>query len=190
MNKTTKFSAIFTATILVAGLIAVGFNNDALAAKPNPVVKPFDCSSSGTFDGNNGTFEQVGNCSHMGKTTFDGTFTPTGGVLVDGVLCVGIESFDSLFEAANGDTITLAITGTQCFFDETGAPVDASLDFCGNGQSHTSTVDGTYTVTSGTGKFFDAEGTGTILASATHCNPDGDTFDSLVSGNIEYAASN
>jgi len=188
MNKTTKFSAIFTATILVAGLIAVGFNNDALAAKPNPVVKPFDCSSSGTFDGNNGTFEQVGNCSHMGKTTFDGTFTPTGGVLVDGVLCVGIESFDSLFEAANGDTITLAITGTQCFFDVNVDPIDVGALFCSGAE--TSTVDGTYTITSGTGKFLDAEGSGTILASATHCNPDGDAFDSLVSGDIEYAASN
>ena len=188
MNKTIQISAIFTATILVAGLIAVGFNNDALAApQPNPVVKPFDCSSSGTFDGIAGTFEQVGNCSHMGKTTFSGTFGAVAPFIdnTSGFDCAVIGSTNSVFEAANGDTITLTVTGTQCFFDANGDPINAGALFCSGAE--TSTVDGTYTITGGNGKFLDAAGSGTILASANHCT---DAFDSLVSGDIEYAASN
>ena len=184
MNKTIQLSAIFTATILVAGLIAVGFSNDVLAAKPNPVVKPFDCSSSGTFEGA-GTFAQTGNCSHMDKTTFSGTFGPLGLVDVGGFDCLSIGSTGSVLTAANGDTVTLDVAGTQCFFDANGDAVNAGAAFCG--EAVTSTVDGTYTITGGVGKFDAATGSGTVLSNANHCT---DTFDSTISGTIEYAASN
>ena len=186
MNKTIQLSAIFTATILVAGLIAVGFSNDVLAAKPNPQVKPFDCSSSGTFDGEAGTFSQTGNCSHMGKTTFSGTFVPTGVFpVVDGAFCANIASTGSVLTAANGDTVILNVAGTQCFFDANGDAVDVGAAFCG--VAVTSTVDGTYNITGGDGRFTDATGSGDISSNANHCT---DTFDSTISGTIEYAASN
>ena len=94
MTKTLPI--LFTATILIAGIFAIGMTFDnADAAKPNPKVKPFKCSSSGTFSGDDGTFSQTGTCSHMGKTTTSGTFGVTGVVGI----CLTIESTKSQIEA-------------------------------------------------------------------------------------------
>ena len=193
-NNKLTFPAFLTVAVLVAGVFAMGTTfEDAEAAKPNPKVKPFNCSSSGIFDGDDGTFSQTGNCSHMGKTTSSGAFELTGFPLVDGVVCVTIESTtDTVLTAANGDTVTLETTGTQCFFDENGDAIDATGVFCVVGEAHTSTVDGTYDITGGDGRFTDATGSGTTHSDANHCDdpPNTDTFNSTISGTIEYAASN
>ena len=189
MNKLT-LPALLTVAVLVAGVFTMGTTfQDAEAKKPNPnpKVKPFKCSSSGTFSGDDGTFSQTGKCSHMGKTTISGTFGITG---VDNG-CLTIGSMDSVLTAANGDTVEMSITGTQCFFDENGDPI-APGDFCQSGGAHTSTVDGTYDITGGDGRFTNADGLGVIHSDANHCDdpPNTDTFESTISGTIEYAASN
>jgi len=195
MTKTIfgkKLLMIATITVLVTGLTLAVTLDDAEAKKPNPKVKPFKCSSSGTFDGITGDFSQTGNCSHMGETTTSGTFGLTGGFpLVDGFVCATIESTDTELTGDNGDTVEMSITGIQCFFDENGNPVDAG-GFCGAGEAHTSTVVGTYDITGGDGRFTEATGSGTILSNANHCDeePNTDTFESTISGTIEYAASN
>jgi len=180
---------LLTVTVLVAGIFSMGTTfEDAEAVKPNPKEKPFNCSSSGIFDGVALTFSQTGNCSQMGKTTSSGTFVVTGVVDVGGVDCVTIGSTDTVLTAANGDTVTLETTGTQCFFDENGDAIDAIGTFCGAGEAHTSTVDGTYDITGGDGRFTGATGSGTTFSDANHCFTD--TFESTISGTIEYAASN
>ncbi len=190
MTKTIfgkKLLMIATITVLVTGLTLAATLDDAEAKKPNPKVKPFKCSSSGTFDGITGDFSQTGNCSHMGETTTSGTFGVTGFEDVGGITCVTIGSADTELTGDNGDTVEMSITGIQCFFDENGNPVNAG-GFCGTGEAHTSTVVGTYDITGGDGKFTNADGSGTILSNASHCSSD--TFDSTISGTIEYAASN
>ena len=192
-NNKLTLPALLTVTVLVAGVFLMGTTfEDAEAKKPNPKIKPFKCSSSGTFSGDDGTFSQTGKCSHMGKTTTSGTFGVTGGEIVDGVVCVTIGSIDTVLTAANGDIVKMSITGTQCFFDENGDAVDATGSFCSAGDAHTSTVDGTYDITGGDGRFTDATGSGTILYDANHCDdpPNTDTFESTISGTIKYAASN
>ena len=191
MTKTIfgkKLLLIATITVLVTGLTLAATLNDAEAVKPIPNLKekPFKCSSSGTFDGEALTFSQTGKCSHMGETTISGTFGLTGSVLVGSIDCVGIESTNVL-TAANGDTVKMSVTGTQCFFDENGNAIDATGTFCGTGQAHTSTVDGTYVIDGGDGRFIGATGSGDIFSNANHCD---DTFDSTISGTIVYAASN
>ena len=178
-----------TITVLVTGLTLAATFDDAEAKKPNPKVKPFNCSSSGTFvalTSTSGTFSQTGNCSHMGKTTSEGTFT-TGDPVDD---CLSIESTDRL-TAANGDIVTLETTGTQCFFNGAGVAIAIGdlTGFCGAAttDAYTSTVDGTYDIIGDDGRFTDAAGSGTIFSDANHCS---DTFDSTISGTIEYAASN
>ena len=192
MTKTIfgkKLLLIATITVLVTGLTLAATLDDAEAVKPNPKIKPFKCSSSGTFDGEALTFSQTGKCSHMGETTISGTFGLTGDFpVVDDKVCVGIESEDTELTAGNGDTVKMIVTGTQCFFDENGVAVDATGDFCGTGQAHTSTVDGIYVIDGGDGRFIDAEGSGTIFSDANHC--EGDTFESTITGTIKYAASN
>lgn len=186
INNKKTLPALFAVAVLIAGVFAMGTMIENVdAAKPNPKVKPFKCSSSGTFDGIAGTTQGIGNCSHMGKTTSDGTFVPIG---VDGI-CVILESTDVL-TAANGDTVNLSITATQCFSDEEGNPV-SPVNWCQTGGAHTSVVDGTYDVTGGDGKFTDAQGSGDIHTDANHCDeqPNTDTFESEISGTIKYAAS-
>jgi len=184
-NNKLTLPALLTVIVLVAGVFVMGTTfEDAEAKKPNPKIKPFKCSSSGIFDGEALTFSQTGNCSQMGKITVSGTFEVTGAV--DG--CLTIESTDSVLTAANGDTVTLETEGTQCFFDENGDAVDFTGEFCELGHEHTSTVDGTYTITGGDGRFTGATGDGDISSDANHCNSD--TFESTISGTIEYAASN
>ena len=189
MTKQT-LPILLTATILIAGIFAMGMTfDDADAAKPNPKVKPFNCSSSGTFssDGATSETEGAGNCTHLGKTTSTGTFDVTGFVGT----CLTIESTNSVLTAANGDQVNLDVTGTQCFFDENGDPT-APANWCQVGGAHTSTVDGEYDVTGGDGRFTDAQGSGDLDSDANHCDdpPNTDTFESTISGTIEYAASN
>jgi len=185
-----KLLLIATITVLVTGLTLAATLDDAEAAKPDPnkKTKPFKCSSSGIFNGVTGEFSQTGNCSQMGKTTSEGTFA-TGAPVDD---CLSIESTDSVLTAANGDTVTLETTGTQCFFNGAGDAIAIGdlTGFCGVAatDAHTSTVDGEYTITGGDGRFTDAMGSGTTHSDAIHC--DGDTFESTISGTIEYAASN
>ena len=191
-NNKSTLPVLLTVAVLVAGVFAMGTTfEDAEAAKPNPKIKPFNCSASGIFDGVTGDFSQTGNCSHMGKTTSVGTFA-TGAPVGD---CLTIVSIDSV-TAANGDTVTLETIGTQCFFNEAGdaIPIGILTGFCGVAatNAYTSTVDGTYDITGGDGKFTDADGSGTTHSDANHCDdlPNTDTFESTISGTIEYAASN
>ena len=192
MTKTIfgkKLLLIATITVLVTGLTLAATLNDAEAVKPIPNLKekPFKCSSSGTFDGEALTFSQTGKCSHMGETTISGTFIVTGlvEVEVEGIDCVDIVSIDTELIAANGDIVEMSITGIQCFFDEDGEAVSAPVLFCSGAQ--TSTVDGTYVIDGGDGRFIGATGSGDIFSNANHCD---DTFDSTISGTIVYAASN
>jgi len=183
-------ATVFVASTLVTGMLFTGIVlQDAEAMKPNPKVKPFKCFSSGTFtsDGIDSVTTGVGNCSQMGKITTSGDFTVTG--VAD--VCLTIESTNSVLTAANGDQVNLYITGTQCFFDENGEPT-APVNFCQIGGAHTSTVDGDYDITDGDGIFTDADGSGDINSDVNHCDdpPNTDTFESTISGTIEYAASN
>lgn len=185
-NNKLTLPVLFTVAVLVAGVFAMGTTfEDAEAAKPNPKVKPFKCSSSGTFSGETLETNGIGNCSHMGKTISEGNFVVTPAAAV----CLEITSTDKL-TAANGDQVYLTIEGTQCFFDAETEPIIPS-SFCGVG-AYTSTVEGTYTITGGDGRFFKATGSGDIYTDANHCDeqPNTDTFESTISGTIEYAASN
>lgn len=112
-------------------------------------------------------------------STFDGS---TG--------CIDIVA-GSEFEttAADGDKVTFKVTGTQCFKKADGSKADNPVDFCGAGEIETSVVDLDYDIDGGTGRFKDAEGSGTIHSLVDHCGPSGDTFTAQTNGTIEYQAS-
>jgi len=86
--------------------------------------------------------------------------------------------------------IALAIEGEQCFWDENGVKPTAE-GFCDPGGPHTSTLEGSYTMTDG---LIDDKrvngGSGTVLSTANHCDfaedPDRDLNHSANSGTTTF----
>ena len=200
MNRTI-LATIFVASTLVTGMLFAGIVlQDAEAAKPNPKTKPLKGTFSGSFTTSvvgaivTSTAFSSGIYSHLGSSTSAGTFIvdfSTFGTLTS-PNCITVLLSPSTTTAANGDTVDFAlVSGTQCFFDSGLAPA-TTLAFCvaGAGNPVTSTVNTVYDITGGTGRFLDADGTGTVSSAVIHCGPSGNTFTGITSGTITYAASN
>lgn len=161
---------------MVAGIVGVGFGDQAFAMKPKHLI----CyAQNGSFDGDAQTFEGIASCTQMGKVSITGTYSVGGIVDVGGIDCLNIVSSDTVLQKKGNSSVTLATDSVQCFFDENGAiNVGDITSWCGI----TSTVDGEYTVTSGTGKFSGKTGEGTIHSDAEHC---GDTIVTQIRGSLD-----
>lgn len=207
MNRTI-LATIFVASTLVTGMLFAGIVlQDAEAAKPNPKTKPFKGTSSGTFITDISAFPIVtstatssGTFTHLGSSTSSGTFFvdfSTFGTLTS-PNCITVLLSPSTTTAANGDIVTFdlgGVFGTQCFFDSGGAPATTLVPFCGPsaGDPHTSTVSVDYAITGGDGRFAGATGSGTVSSAVNHCDPSaplGNSFTTITSGTITFAASN
>lgn len=109
-------------------------------------------------------------------------------------ICVTLTTIAPLgdFMVGKKSFIMFTSTGEQCFFDENGAPaLPIEGNFCKAGGPHTSTVTGTFTITSGLVKDTPVDsGSGTFVSEANHCAqgtaPYGNSFTTDLKGTIVF----
>ena len=188
---TKKIQGLATFTLFAAALMVVASIDDAIADSDS---KKFQCRLNGTFFTPVGTSVvsvAIGNCNAgLGKVASAGTLivdsTPKG----NGCFDVTSDTEGTITFNKKGRSITSEIIAEQCFQDANGNP-PTTAGFCGlETDAHTSTVDGMFTITDGTGKFEGATGSGTFTSKVNHCDsefPFGNSFESKFKGVIELA---
>jgi hypothetical protein len=160
-KSTGGWRVVPVVALLTLGLIGLGAN----LASASPQV-PLNGSVSGTVTPTSETtFELVGsgNASHLGKVGYEGhvqitDVDPNTGVITD--------VLTETFTAANGDTLTLLC-------NQVATPVSPGV-YDGVDQ---------WTVIGGTGRFENAEGSGTA---STHVDLSSGTFTKELTGTISY----
>ena len=167
---TRKIQSITAITLIAAALMVVASIDDAIA---DPDSKKFKCKLNGTFFTPVGTSVvsvAIGNCNAgLGKVASAGTLIVTPNA--NGCLDVTSDTEGTLTFNKKGRSITSEIIAEQCFQDANGDPA-TTPGFCGlETDAHTSTVDGTFTITDGTGKFEGATGSGTFTSYPDFCIP-------------------
>ena len=180
-QRSTFRSAAVTglASVVILGLMATGAQADPHGPKhPKPV-----CKFTGTFFPPTPTSPTtadvlstaLGDCSKgLGHTAHTGVLTTDFGTFdVSGAGCIDIASSSGLVAFnKKGDSISYTLSGTQCLRDANGdALTDLSGTACAGGANNlqTSVIDGTITLTGGTGKTTGASGTGSITGIVNHC---------------------
>ena len=188
---TKKIQGLATFTLFAAALMVVASIDDAIADSDS---KKFKCKLDGTFFtpvGQSVVSVAIGNCNAgLGKVASAGTLivdsTPNGNDCFD----VTSDTEGTITFNKKGRSITSEITAEQCFQNANGEHV-IPTGFCGDSDTdaHTSTVDGMFTITDGTGKFEGATGSGTFTSKVNHCDsefPFGNSFESKFKGVIEF----
>lgn len=188
---TKKIQGLATFTLFAAALMVVASIDDAIADSDS---KKFKCKLDGTFFTPVGTSVvsvAIGNCNAgLGKVASAGTLivdsTPNG----NGCFDVTSDTEGTITFNKKGRSITSEIIAEQCFQNANGEQV-IPTGFCGDSDTdaHTSTVDGTFTITDGTGKFEGATGSGIFTSKVNHCDsefPFGNSFESKFKGVIEF----
>jgi len=187
---TKKIQGLATFTLFAAALMIVASIDDAVADSDS---KKFQCRLNGTFFTPVGTSvvsAAIGNCNAgLGKVASAGTLIVDSTPKVNGCFDVTSDTEGTITFNKKGRSITSEIIAEQCFQNANGEQVIPS-GFCGDSDTdaHTSTVDGTFTITDGTGKFEGATGSGTFTSKVNHCDsefPLGNSFESKFKGVIE-----
>jgi hypothetical protein len=133
----------FKNSIILLLLIALAFSTMTANGSEN---LPFRLGDEGTItftSSSTATTAGTGNATHLGRITSDGNLTIVGSAsCIDNEVGFSAEMQDT-FTAANGDTVTTAITMQLC-------PIAPGI-YHGVG---------TYVVTGGTGRFANATGSG------------------------------
>ncbi len=130
---------------------------------------PFNGSGSGTFTDTSPTTVLItgtGRYDHLGFTTLRFPSTITGAAPCGGFTATEQDTYT----AANGDSVFLTVHDTIC---PTSTPNAFHLQ-------------GSFTVTGGTGRFTDASGSGTVQASVTFTSATSGTFSGTQTGTITY----
>ena len=183
---------ITTITLLAATLMVAASIDDAAADSDS---KKFQCRLNGTFFTPVGTSvvsAAIGNCNAgLGKVASAGTLIVASTPNSDDCFDVVSDTEGTISFNKKGRSVTTELTGEQCFQNASGDQV-IPTGFCGDSDTdaHTSTVDGTFTITDGTGKFQDATGSGDFTSEVNHCDsefPLGNSFESQFKGVIELA---
>ena len=188
---TKKIQGLATFTLFAAALMVVASIDDAIADSDS---KKFKCKLDGTFFtpvGQSVVSAAIGKCNAgLGKVASVGTLivegTPNGNDCFD----VTSDTEGTITFNKKGRSITSEIIAEQCFQNANGEQV-IPTGFCGDSDTdaHTSTVDGKFTITDGTGKFEGATGSGTFTSKVNHCDsefPFGNSFESKFKGVIEF----
>jgi hypothetical protein len=138
-----------------------------IASAATPV--PFNGSGTGTFIDTSPTTVLItgtGHYDHLGFTTLRFPSTITGQAA-----CGGFKATEQdTYTGANGDNVFLTVNDTIC---PTSTPSAFQLN-------------GSFTVTGGTGRFADASGSGTVSASVTFTSATSGTFSGTQTGTITY----
>jgi hypothetical protein len=133
------------------------------------VSVPFNGKGSGTFVDTSPTTVLItgtGYYNHLGFTTLRFPSTITGTASCGGFTAVEQDTYTG----ANGDSVFQTVHDTIC-------PTSTPGDF---------TLNGSFTVTGGTGRFADASGSGTVQASIVFTSATTGTFSGTQSGTITY----
>ena len=184
---TKRIHAIASITLLAAALMVVASIDDAMADSDTKKLK---CKLNGTFFTPVGTSvvsAAIGKCNAgLGQVASAGTLIVTPNA--SGCLDVVSDTEGTITFNKKGRSVIMEITAEQCFQDANGNP-PTTAGFCGlETDAHTSTVDGTFTITDGTGKFEGATGSGDFTSEVNHCDseaPLGNSFESKWKGVIE-----
>jgi len=186
---------IATITVLVTGLTLAATFDDAEAHSKDG-EKKLKCKSIGSWFNPELTDSLVissseGKCSAgLGKVT-SAALTVVTGVTAEGCLALSTAPDISDFSVGKKGFIMFTTTGVQCFFDENGDST-APGNFCQEGGSHTSTVDGEYIILDGLVKDKPViSGSGTFVSLANHCAGDtapyGNSFTTELRGTIVFS---
>jgi len=152
--------------LAVLGLLTVV---SALPAAFASHSTPFNGSGTGTFTDTSPTTVLItgtGNYDHLGLTTLRFPSTITGPAVCGGFTATEQDNYTG----ANGDSVYLTVHDTIC---PTSTPSAFQLD-------------GSFTITGGTGRFADASGSGTVSAAVTFTSATSGTFAGKQTGTITY----
>jgi hypothetical protein len=130
---------------------------------------PFNGSGTGTFTDTSPTTVLItgtGNYDHLGLTTLRFPSTITGPAVCGGFTATEQDNYTG----ANGDSVYLTVHDTIC---PTSTPGAFQLD-------------GSFTITGGTGRFANASGSGTVSAAVTFTSATSGTFTGKQTGTITY----
>jgi hypothetical protein len=130
---------------------------------------PFNGSGTGTFTDTSPTTVLItgtGNYDHLGLTTLRFPSIITGPAVCGGFTATEQDNYTG----ANGDSVYLTVHDTIC---PTSTPGAFQLD-------------GSFTITGGTGRFADASGSGTVSAAVTFTSATSGTFTGKQTGTITY----
>lgn len=188
-----KLLMIATITVMLSGLMLVTTFDDAEAKKDKTGEHKLKCKSNGSFfpPSPAGVFSSSeGKCSaglnHMSSASVSSVVpsSTTPG-------CLTLTSIGDDFLVGKKEFVMLTSTGEQCFYDENGAPtLPVPGTFCTTGGPHTSTVTGTYAISSGLVQDTPViGGSGDFVSEANHCDDDApyrNSFTTKLEGTIVF----
>jgi len=155
--------------ILVLGVLGFLMVLSAFPAAFATSSVPFNGSGTGTFTDTSPTTVLIigtGYYDHLGLTTLRFPSTITGPAACGGFTATEQDNYTG----ANGDSVYLTVHDTIC---PTSTPGAFQLN-------------GSFTVTGGTGRFVDASGSGTVSAAVTFTSATSGTFSGTQTGTISY----
>jgi hypothetical protein len=160
---------IATLKILILSILSLLTILSAFPAAFAVTTVPFNGSGTGTFTDTSPTTVLItgtGHYDHLGLTTLRFLSTITGTAACGGFTATEHDNYTG----ANGDSVFLTVNDTIC---PTSTPGAFELN-------------GSFTVTGGTGRFADASGSGTVQASVTFTSATSGTFSGTQTGTVAY----